>query len=60
MRETEQLLEIIFLSLGFTAAIGAHSITKEVAGFFLYVFPEDKSFFLLSLVIDRFACYSLR
>ena len=48
------------MSFSFTAAIGAHSITKEVVGFFLYVFPEDKYLFLLSLVIYCFACYSLR
>ena len=48
------------LSLGFTVAIGAHSISEEVAGFFLYGFSEDKSLCLLSLVIDCCACYSLR
>ena len=57
--EREQLLEIIFLSLGFTAAIGAHSISKEVAGFSLW-FPQGKYLCLLSLVIDCCACYSLR
>ena len=46
------MLEIIFLSLGFTVAIGAHSIFEEVAWFFLYGFPEDKYLCLLSLVID--------
>ena len=45
------MLEIIFLSLGFTAAIGAHSISEEVAGFFLYGFAEENSLCLLSLVI---------
>ena len=39
--EREQLLEIIFLSLGFTAGIGAHSISEEIVGFFLYGFTED-------------------
>ena len=39
------------LSLGFTAAIGAHSISKEVAGFLLYGFLEENSSCLLSLVI---------
>ena len=38
--------------LGFTTAIGAHSISKEVAGFFLYGFPKDKYLCILSLVID--------
>ena len=36
--------------LGFTAAIGAHSIFKEVAGFLPYGFPEENSLCLLSLV----------
>ena len=36
-----------FLSLGFSASIGALSISEEVAGFFLYGFPEDKYFCLL-------------
>ena len=45
------MLEIIFLSLGFTAAIGAHSISKEVAGFSPLWFPQGKYFCLLSLVI---------
>ena len=58
--EREQMLEIIFVSFGFTFSIGAHSIFEEVVGFFLYVFLEDKSFCLLSLVIDCCACYSLR
>ena len=46
--------------LGFTAAIGAHSIYEKFSGFFLYFFPKDKSLCLLSLVIDYYACYSLR
>ena len=46
--------------LGFTFATRAHSISEEVAGFFLYGFPENKSLCLLSLVIDCFAFYSLR
>ena len=45
---------------GFPAAIGAHSISKEVVGFFLYGFQEDKYFCLLSLMIDCCACYSLK
>ena len=49
-REREQLLEIIFMSLGFTVAIGAHSIFEEVAVFFLYGFLEENSLCLLSLV----------
>ena len=44
---------------GFTAAIGAHSISEEATGFFLYGFPKDKSLCLFSLVIDCCASYSL-
>ena len=44
MRERErEAVEIIFMFLGFIASIGAHSISEEVAGFFLYGFPGDKS-----------------
>ena len=48
------------MSLGFAAAIGAHSISEEVAGFSPLWFPQGKSMFLLSLVIDCCACYSLK
>ena len=48
------------LYLGFTAAIGAHSISEEVVGFSPLWFPQGKSLCLLSLVIDLCACYSLR
>ena len=46
-------MEIIFLSLGFTATIGAHSISEEVAVFLLYGFPEDNlcGYFLLLLIV---------
>ena len=44
----------------FTAAIGAHSISDEVVGFFIYGFLKDKSLCLLSVVINCYACYSLR
>ena len=37
-RETEAM-EIIFMFSGFTAAIGAHSIFEEVAGFYPLWFP---------------------
>ena len=60
VREREQPLDIMFSIFGFTTSIGAHSISEEVAGFFLYGFLEDKSLCLLSLVIDCCACYSLR
>ena len=36
---------------GFTAAIGAHSISEEAVMFLLYGFPEENSWCLLSLVI---------
>ena len=51
VRERAQLSEIILLSLGFTAAIGAHSISEEVAGFSPLWSPRGKSLCLLSLVI---------
>ena len=38
-REREQLSEIIFVFLGFTFSIGAHSISEEVAGFSPLWFP---------------------
>ena len=38
-RERDQLSEIIFMFLGFTFANGAHSISKEVAGFSPLWFP---------------------
>ena len=42
VREREQLLEIIFVSLGFTFDIGAHSISEEVAGFNRHKVIETK------------------
>ena len=35
---------------GFTFAIGAHSISEEVAGFSPLCFPEENSLCLLSLL----------
>ena len=58
--ERDQLLEIIFTFSGFPAAIGAHSIFEEVAGFSPLWFPRGKSLCPLSIVIDCCACYSLR
>ena len=49
--ERDQLSRFIFTFSGFTAAIGAHSISEEVAGFLLYGFLEENSLCLLSLVI---------
>ena len=46
-RETEAM-EIIFMFSGFTAAIGAHSISEEFSGFSPLWFPRGK--FLVSLV----------
>ena len=37
--------------LGFTFAIGAHSISKEVAGFLLYGFPKENYLCFLFLLI---------
>ena len=37
--ERDQLSKIIFMFLGFTFAIGAHSIFEEVAGFSSLWFP---------------------
>ena len=52
MREREnKMLDIIFMFLGFTAAIGAHSISEESGGFLLYGLPKENYFCLLSLVI---------
>ena len=53
------MLEIILLSLGFTTAIGAYSISEKVAGFSPLWFPRGKSLCLLFLLIDSCACYSL-
>ena len=47
----DQLSEIIFMSLGFTTAIGAHSVSEKVARFSPLWFPQGKSLCLLSLVI---------
>ena len=49
-KEREQLWEIIFMSLSFTASIGAHSIYEEVVGFSPLWFPRGNSLCLLSLV----------
>ena len=46
--DRDQLSEIIFMFSGFTFAIGAHSISKEVAGFSPLWFPRGK--FFVSLV----------
>ena len=49
--------------LGFTFAIGAHSISEEVAGFSPLWFPRGKLFVSLVscdvLVFDCCTCYSL-
>ena len=48
------------VSLGFTFAIGAHSISEEVAGFSPLWFPQRKLF--VSLVSYDYCCafYSLK
>ena len=59
VREREHLEDINLWSLGFIAAIGAHSTSKEVAGFYPLWFPRGK--FFVSLVSCDYccACYSL-
>ena len=42
--ERDQLSEIIFMFSGFTATIGAHSISEEVVGFSPLCFPQGKIF----------------
>ena len=49
-----------FLSLGFTTAIGAHSISEEVAGFSPLWFPRVKLSVSLVSCVYCCACYSLR
>ena len=57
-REREAM-EIIFMFSGFTVAIGAHSISKEVAGFYTLLFPRGKIFVSLVSCVYCCACYSL-
>ena len=59
-KREREVVEIIFMFSGFTAAIGAHSISEEVAGFSPLWFPRGK--FFVSLVSCDYccACYSLR
>ena len=59
-RERErEAVEIIFMFLGFTAAIGAHSISEEVVGFSPLWFPRGKFFVSLVSCVYCCACYSL-
>ena len=60
VREREQLSEIIFVFLGFTFVIGAHSISEEVVGFSPLWFPRGKLFVSLVSCDYCCACYSLR
>ena len=60
VRERTTVGDYPFVFGFYCCAIGGHSISEEFVGFFLYGFPEDKYLFLLSLVIDFCACYSLR
>ena len=60
MREREiEAVEIIFMFSGFTAAIGAHSISEEVAGFSPLWFHLGKFFVSLIFCVYCCACYSL-
>ena len=52
-------VEIIFMFSGFTATIGAHSISEEVVGFSPLWFPQGKFFVSLVSFIYCCACYSL-
>ena len=45
---------------GFTAAIGAHSISEEVAGFSPLLFSQGKFFVSFISYVYFCACYSLR
>ena len=54
------VVEIIFMFSGFTAAIGAHSISEEVAGFSPLWFSRGKLFVSLVSCVYCCACYSLR
>ena len=47
-------------TFGFTFAIGAHSISEEVAGFSPLWFPRGKLFVSLVSCDYCYACYSLR
>ena len=61
--ERDHLSKIIFMFMSFTFAIGAHSISEEVAYFSPLWFPQGKFFVsLISYVVLVFyfcACYSL-
>ena len=50
-RERTTVEDHLFYLLGFTVAIGAHSISEEVVGFSPLWFPQGKSLCLFSLVI---------
>ena len=59
-RERErEVVEIIFMFSSFTASIGAHSISKEVAAFSPLLFPQGKFFVSLVSCVYCCACYSL-
>ena len=59
-REREnKMLEIMFMFLGFTAAIGAYSIFEEIVGFSPLWFPQGKFFVSLISCVYCYACYSL-
>ena len=57
-RDTEAV-EIIFMFSGFTATIGSHSISEEVAGFFPLWFSPGNFFVSLFSCVYCCACYSL-
>ena len=59
-REKEKLYRSSLCFSGFTAAIGAHFISEEVAGFSRLWFPQGKLFASLVSCDYCCACYSLR
>ena len=60
MRERErEAMEIIFMFLGFTDAIGADYIDEEVVRFAPLWFPRGKFFVSLVSCVYCCACYSL-
>ena len=59
-REREQAVGDHFYVFGFTATIGAHSISEEVVGFSPLRFPRGKLFVSLISCVYCCACYSLR
>ena len=60
VRERTDVGDRVFVFLGFTFALGAHSISEEVVGFSPLWLPQGKIFMSLSSYDYCCACYSLR